>query len=274
MSAGLDVAHLRSLRAPRHDVGMMLRRIEDHLAAHDGYLPLSGGKDSVVVLHLVRQVDPNVPVVFFDSGLEFPETYRYLAELTDAWQLRADWIQPRQSLLEALVASGDWDHHSERRQKVDLHQLLITEPAAHAHDRYGRGELWGVRADESRGRAAAYANAIRRELRSCWQCCSTVAQQRQRHGGVIRRRDATVAYGPIWDWSSRDVWAYIARHHLPINPVYAKLAALGAPEHARRVSHILDGGQLERGRLVWLRRGWPALFEELTTALPRLREVC
>ena len=97
-------------------------------------------------------------------------------------------------------------------------------------------------------------------------------EQRARHGGVVRRADATVAYGPIWDWSTRDVWAYLHTHDLPPNPVYAKLAALGAPEGMLRVSHLLDGSRLEQGRVTFLRRGWPALFHELCEYLPRLRE--
>lgn len=35
---------------------------------------------------------------------------------------------------------------------------------------------------------------------------------------------------------------------------------------------MVDGTRLEEGRITWLRRGWPALFEELATVLPRLRE--
>lgn len=92
------------------------------------------------------------------------------------------------------------------------------------------------------------------------------------HGGIIRRVDGTVAYGPIWDWKTTDVWSYLARQRLPVNPVYAKLQRLGAPPHALRISHMLDGNHLERGRVTWLRRGWPALFEDVTRALPRLRE--
>jgi phosphoadenosine phosphosulfate reductase len=68
------------------------------------------------------------------------------------------------------------------------------------------------------------------------------------------------------------VWGYIARHSLPVNPVYAKLRLLGAPEQALRVSAMIDANGLEMGRVTWLRRGWPDLFAELAQVLPRLRE--
>ena len=43
-------------------------------------------------------------------------------------------------------------------------------------------------------------------------------------------------------------------------------------EEALRVSAMIDGNGLELGRVTWLRRGWPDLFEELAQMLPRLRE--
>jgi phosphoadenosine phosphosulfate reductase len=35
---------------------------------------------------------------------------------------------------------------------------------------------------------------------------------------------------------------------------------------------MIDANGLERGRVTWLRRGWPDLFDELARILPRLRE--
>lgn len=37
----------------------------------------SGGKDSTVLLHLVQQIYPDVPAVFSNTGLEFPEIQKF-----------------------------------------------------------------------------------------------------------------------------------------------------------------------------------------------------
>ena len=272
---GLDMARLRRLRPPRHDATALIDRIADHLDAHDGYVAFSTGKDSTVALHLARQADPAVPVVFFDSGLEYPETYQHLHSLTEAWTLNLHVVPARVPLLQVLVDSGAWDHHAPQPEAVpNLFDLLIGEPSRRAHTAHGPGEIWGVRAAESKGRAAAYANALRAETdRSCPPgCCPDRRAQRHRHGGVIHRADGTHVLGPVWNWSDTDIWTHLDTHRLPVNPVYSKLAHLGAPPHAHRVSHLFDGHRVTDGRLVWLRRGWPTLFDEIATALPRIRE--
>jgi phosphoadenosine phosphosulfate reductase len=205
---GLDRSTLLAVRRPHHDLAAIIDRIRGHLAAHDGYVAFSGGKDSLVALHLALQAEPNVPVAFFDSGLEFPETYAYLAEIRQEWGLdrQFHWITASPTLLEVLHSCGAWDHHRPSSPVIpDLHRILITEPAAEAHRRCGPGELWGVRAGESRARAALYASALRAEVRrACAGCCPAgpagTSARRARHGGVIHRSDGSTAFGPVWNW--------------------------------------------------------------------------
>lgn len=268
---GLDPAELQGIRHARRDHQHLLGRIRGHLDQHEGYVAFSGGKDSEVALHLTLQVAPRVPVVFFDSGLEFPETYQFLERLGGRLGFDLHVVRPQAGVLEHLIRSGAWDHRAPAGPRTALQEQLVTQPAAEAHRRFGPGEIWGVRAQESRGRAAAYANALRAATCGCDPECAGT-ERRRRHGGVIDRVDGTTAFGPVWDWKTPDVWGYLQAHRLPVNPVYAKLRQLGAPESMLRVSSMIDGNRLEDGRALWLRRGWPDLFEELATLLPRLRE--
>lgn len=127
--AGLDLDTLRQLRVPRRDPAQLVDRIETHLDRHDGYLAFSGGKDSLAVLHLALQAEPNLPVVFFDSGLEFPETLTYLDQIAALLSVPGGiQIYPaKPTLLELMIADGSWDHLSTNTGRgVDLREVLIT----------------------------------------------------------------------------------------------------------------------------------------------------
>lgn len=48
----------------------------------------SGGKDSTVLLHLVRQLYPNVEAMFVDTGLEYPEIRQFVKTFDNVTILR------------------------------------------------------------------------------------------------------------------------------------------------------------------------------------------
>jgi len=54
-------------------------RIIEWYQHYDGqvYVAFSGGKDSTVLLDIVRRIYPDVPAVFSDTGLEFPEVRKF-----------------------------------------------------------------------------------------------------------------------------------------------------------------------------------------------------
>lgn len=69
-----DLAQMQSLPLEAK-ITMTKRRIREWYEHWDGnvYVSFSGGKDSTVLLHLVREMYPDVPAVFVDTGLEYPE---------------------------------------------------------------------------------------------------------------------------------------------------------------------------------------------------------
>lgn len=60
-------------------LSLTIRRIIDWYKYWDGdvYVAFSGGKDSTVLLHIVRSLYPNVPGVFSNTGLEMPEIVKF-----------------------------------------------------------------------------------------------------------------------------------------------------------------------------------------------------
>ena len=54
------------------------------------YVAFSGGKDSTVLLDLVRKIYPDVPAVFCDTGLEFPEVRQFAMNTENVVVLRPE----------------------------------------------------------------------------------------------------------------------------------------------------------------------------------------
>lgn len=54
------------------------------------YVSFSGGKDSTVLLDLVRRVYPDCPAVFCDTGLEYPEIRAFVKTIDNVVQVRPE----------------------------------------------------------------------------------------------------------------------------------------------------------------------------------------
>ena len=65
------------------------------------YVAFSGGKDSTVLLHLVRRMYPEVPAVFTDTGLEFPEIRAFVKTVDNV-----EWLKPKMNFRDVLVKYG------------------------------------------------------------------------------------------------------------------------------------------------------------------------
>jgi len=84
-------------------INMTNRRIREWYEYFNGnvYVAFSGGKDSTVLLHLVRKLYPDVEAVFVDTGLEYPEIKEFVKTIPNVITLR-----PKKSFIQVIKDYG------------------------------------------------------------------------------------------------------------------------------------------------------------------------
>lgn len=96
--------------------------IVEYFAQFNGevYVSFSGGKDSEVLLHIVRSIFPNVPAVFCDTGLEYPEIRAHVKKFDNV-----TWMKPKMKFPEVIKTFGFAVASKEVAQKVS--EILSTK---------------------------------------------------------------------------------------------------------------------------------------------------
>ncbi len=185
----------------------------------------SFGAQSAVMLHLVTQQQPEIPVVLIDSGYLFPETYQFVDELTARLALNLKVYGPERS--------GAWQEarHGKRwEQGLDgleaYNQENKVAPMQRAIEELGVGTWFsGLRRDQTIERAKTPF--------------------------VERSGDRFKVY-PIADWTDRDIFDYLKKHDLPYHPLWEKgYVSIGDVHTTKSLS---DVDSIEETRFFGLKR--------------------
>ena len=88
----------------KYKVMITEQRIKDWVEefGEDGvYISFSGGKDSTVLLHIVRGLYPNIPAAFVDTGLEYPEIREFVKTFDNVV-----WLKPKKNFKRVIEDYG------------------------------------------------------------------------------------------------------------------------------------------------------------------------
>ncbi|WP_434357159.1 phosphoadenylyl-sulfate reductase [Parasalinivibrio latis] len=156
-------------------------------------LSSSFGIQAALMLHLVTQVRADVPVILTDTGYLFPETYRFIDELTERLKLDLRVYTAKESAAWQEARYGSlWEQGVEGIEKYN--RLNKVEPMRRALDDLG-ARTWfsGLRREQSSSRATL---------------------------PVLGIQNGLFKFLPVIDWTNKDVHYYLKEFDLPYHPLW------------------------------------------------------
>jgi len=152
----------------------------------------SFGPESIVLLHLLSQAAPEMPVYFLETGFHFKETLDYKKEVTTRFNLNVVDLTSKMPRAEFKERFGEDLYRVDPDLCCEINKV---EPLQRA--------LSGVK---------AWASGIRR-----------AQGPTRRDVGVIEEyENGLYKINPLTYWSNKQIWQEIKEHNLPEHPLYAQ----------------------------------------------------
>jgi phosphoadenosine phosphosulfate reductase len=142
--------------------------------------------ECVVLVHMLLEIEPRIPVLFLDTVHHFAQTYTYRDELAERWQLNLV------NLRAAEPTPGLWQ--TDTQACCALHKVGPLFSALEAYD------VWFT--------------ALRREQSPSRANLGEIEPFRLPTGKTLRK------VSPLAGWTTKDVWTYAKAHDIPLLPLY------------------------------------------------------
>jgi len=207
-------------------------------------ISFSGGKDSTALLHLVRELYPDVPAVFCDTGLEFPEIRRHVKTFDNVV-----WIKPEETFRKVIENYG----YPVISKDVSLRLRYARQGSQWAIYALDGLEKDGTRRENGfKQRYMKYKYLMDAPFKVSDQCCEVLKEKPLRDYGRSsktkpyiglmateskRRKEAYLKTGcnsfegklksskPMAFWTEQDVLQYIKQKDIPYASVYGDIVS-------------------------------------------------
>jgi sulfate adenylyltransferase subunit 2 len=205
-----ELTHLRTLEAEAIHV------IREVAAERERpVLLFSGGKDSIVLLHLAhkafRPASIPFPVMHVDTGHNFPEVIEFRDRRVEELGVELVVASVQESIDRGRVVEETGPRASRNRLQT---VTLLDAIAEHGFD----AAFGGARRDEERARAKERVMSFRDE-HGQWDPKAQRPELWNLYNGRIRRGEHVRVF-PLSNWTELDVWRYIAVEQLEVPSIY------------------------------------------------------
>lgn len=235
----LDVETLKRLQKIPLDqkVNISLQRIDKFINGmkENVYVSFSGGKDSTVLLHLVRQINPNIKAVFVDTGLEYPEIRDFVKTVDNV-----EWLKPKYTFKEVIDKYGYPLPSKDVAQKIEevkhTKSTKLLNKRLYGTDKGNIGKIpekWKFLIDapfECSKKCCNYLklNPSKRyeKENNVFPFIGIMASDSVNRYNTIIENGCTVFDGnrphsyPLFHWNEEDIWQYIKEKNIPYSKIY------------------------------------------------------
>jgi len=181
-------------------------------------LLFSGGKDSIVMLHLAlkafrlgdRKIDLPFPLVHIDTGHNYPEVIQFRDEQVAKLGARLVVGHVEDSIKRGTVRLRKETDSRNAAQAVTLLETIES----HGFDAL----MGGARRDEEKARAKERIFSFRDEFGQ-WDPKAQRPELWSLYNARMAQGEQMRVF-PISNWTELDVWQYIARENLALPPIY------------------------------------------------------
>lgn len=172
----------------------------------------SFGLQSAVMIHLIRQVSEEIPIVFIDTGYLFPGTYEYALSLQEKLNFKARVYSAKLSPAFQEASFGKlWEQGKEGMTKYNW--LNKKEPMDRALQELD-AKVWMA------GLRRTQANE-RKEL------------------NFLEAQNGVLKLYPILDWDDRTTYQYLPQNDLPYHPLEGMdYDSVGDWHSTRKISEV------------------------------------